>query len=459
MTSKSNLLLTAAEAQRIAKEAYIYGFPLVVNYKTLYANAINKSSGDYKGDFNQMSCEARLFTPDDKTIVTVNSDTPYCMLWSDVRDEPVVFTVPEVQHDRYYSFQFIDLFTHNFAYLGTLTKGNQAGKYMVAHNSWQGEVPAGITEIIQSETGIFFTIVRTQLLDANDLGNVKKLQNQYQLQTLGQYLGKPSIKKEHNDVYPAWVEGEQFLEASFKYLDAMLKLAGKPAESEKALMKDMSDLGLGTTEGYNFNNFNEEIQNAIRQGVKDGFSEMEAFIKRVSTDPLASSKVFGTRAFLEKSAKENYNFNNIYLLRAVGAHLGLYGNSGSEAIYPTFLIDSEGNPMDASKYNYTLTFEPNQFPPVKAFWSLTMYDGKTQLLVNNPLGKYLVNSIMKDEFAKNEDGSITLYVQSESPGKNLQANWLPAPHGPFYCVMRLYGPTEPVLTGKWVSPKLVKQSK
>ena len=448
--------LTPNEAREIAKEAYTYGFPLIMNYKTMYLKTIDKNSSDYQGDINQLSCDARLYTPEDKAIVTPNADTPYCMFWSDVRDEPVVFSVPEVDAKRYYSFQFIDLYTHNFAYLGSLTKGNKAGKYLVALESWEGEIPKGITDVFRCETGMFFTIVRTQLIDTNDLNNVKDLQNQYQLQTLNEYLGKISVKKHRNDTFPIWVEGEQFSEASFKYLDTMLKLID-PIEKEKTLLEKFKKLGLGTKEGFDISNFDSETQEAIKQGVKDGFAEMEAFIKTNSTDPLGSAKIFGSRAYLERSAKENYNLENIYLIRAVGAHLGIYGNSASEAIYPAFLVDADGHPMDASKNRYTLTFGPNQLPPVKSFWSLTMYDGKTQLLVDNPLDKYLINSKMKDSFVSNKDGSVTLYMQNESPGEKLEANWLPAPNGPFYCIMRLYGPSDEVLQGAWVSPKMVKR--
>ena len=126
--------LTPAEAQQIAKEAYIYGFPLAMNYKTLYAYTLDKDSKEYKGDFNTLSCEARVYTPEDKAIVTPNSDTPYCMFWSDIRKEPVVISVPEMEADRFYHFQLIDLFTHNFAYIGTLTTGNKAGKFLIAPN-------------------------------------------------------------------------------------------------------------------------------------------------------------------------------------------------------------------------------------------------------------------------------------------------------------------------------------
>jgi hypothetical protein len=147
------------------------------------------------------------------------------------------------------------------------------------------------------------------------------------------------------------------------------------------------------------------------------------------------------------------------MLRAVAAQVGLYGNSGAEAIYPMYFADAQGAPLDASQNRYTLTFKKGEFPPVTAFWSLTMYDGKTQLLIDNPLNRYLLNSSMMEQFVLNKDGSLTIYVQKESPGKELESNWLPAPNGPFYAIMRLYGPKKEALEGKWVSPALVKVSK
>ena len=136
--------LSSEEVTAIAKDAYIYGFPMVMGYKTMYAYAIDQENDDYKGPFNQMSCEARLFTPQDKAVVTPNADTPYCMFWMDLRAEPLVLTVPKMEPERFYHFQLIDLYTHNFAYVGTLTTGNGAGKYLIAGPDWDGKKPEGI---------------------------------------------------------------------------------------------------------------------------------------------------------------------------------------------------------------------------------------------------------------------------------------------------------------------------
>ena len=194
--------ISPEEAKQIAQEAYIYGFPMVVNYKTMHMYALDKNSPEYKGALNEMSCEARLFTPEDKAVVTPNSDTPYCMFWVDLRQEPQVISVPEVEADRYYSFQLIDLYTHNFAYLGTLTTGNQAGNFLIAPMDWTGETPDGIEEVIRCETDLFFVVARTQLMHDQDLKNVDNIQYEYKLQSLSSYQGKSTSDKTVNDNFP-----------------------------------------------------------------------------------------------------------------------------------------------------------------------------------------------------------------------------------------------------------------
>jgi hypothetical protein len=167
----------------------------------------------------------------------------------------------------------------------------------------------------------------------------------------------------------------------------------------------------------------------------------------INSGKLSSGDLFGTREFLR----------NNYVYRFVGAKLGIYGNSRDEAFYPTYFTDANGDTPDASQHRYELRFEKGQLPPAQAFWSLTMYDGKSQLLVANPLNRYLLNSTMLEQFRYGNDGSLTLYVQKDSPGKDKEANWLPAPDGPFYCIMRLYIPKPETFTGQWKQPKLRRQ--
>ncbi|NPD85786.1 DUF1254 domain-containing protein [Lentimicrobium sp. L6] len=448
--------MTPGEAKEIAKEAYVYGFPMVVNYKTMYNYTLNEKSPEYKAAFNEKSCEARVFTPEDKAIVTPNSDTPYCMFWLDIRSEPIVLSVPEMEDDRYYSFQLIDLYTHNFAYLGTLSTGNKAGKYIVAKEGWKGEKPNGITDILYSETDLFFVVVRTQLIDANDLPNVKAIQEKYQIQELSSFLGEEPVKAAKIDNSLAWNDGDEFTVASLNYMNFMLNLT-KPVASEVELRNKFAKLGLGTEKGFDINSFDEETQKAIKEGMQTGLKKMTDFATEVTTtDPMASTKIFGTRDFLTKSAKGNYNLDNFYVLRAIAAQHGLYGNSAQEAIYPTYLMEAAGVPYDAAKFNYTLTFKKDELPPVNAFWSFSIYDGITQLFIHNELDRYLLNSNMLEDFVYNEDGSLTFYMQKDAPEDALKANWLPAPNGPFYCTMRLYGPKEEAVNGEWINPPLLK---
>jgi hypothetical protein len=449
--------LTPKEAKQIAKEAYIYGLPLVLNYKTMHSYTVDKNSPEYKGEFNHLSCEARVFTPQDKAIVTPNSDTPYCMAWVDMRAEPVVYTIPEMEKERFYEVQLIDLFTHNFAYISTVATGNVPGDYLLVGPDWKGETPPGIKAVIPCETQLLFSIHRTQLFNSSDLENVKKVLDAYSVEPLSTYLKTTSPKAAPAINFPQWKEGEQFNAGSLSYLDFMLSLVKTPQE-EQTLMKRFAKIGVGTEAAFDINKFSPEIQEALEKGVKEGFAEIEAFVAKHAKDPLSSTKMFGTRAFLNQSAKKNYHSDNFFLPRAVAAHMGLYGNSAKEALYPMYMTDAQGKPLNGADNKYTLTFKKGELPPVTAFWSLTMYDGKTQLLIDNPINRYLLNSSMMDDFVFNKDGSLTLYVQKESPGKELEANWLPTPDGPFYGVMRLYGPKQEAIEGKWVNPLLVKVS-
>jgi len=446
--------LSVQEIQQIAEEAYTYGFPMVVNYKTMYLYAINPESPEYKGGFNALKCEARVFTPDDRAIVTPNSDTPYCMGWLDLTAEPFIITVPGMEPERFYQVQMVDLYTHNYAYISTVATGNQPGKYLLTSPGWQGEVPADINAVIPSETNLIFIVLRTQLFNPEDLGRVKELQQAYKFQPLSQYAGTPAPPRAPEMAFPDWVEGSQFDARVFNYIDFIMGNCGRHP-SETAMYERFAKIGLGTGEGFDIEKVSPETREAMEAGIKAGFKAMEGVVAKIIADPLSSARVFGTRMFLTKTAND-FGLDKFWLLRMAGAHLGLYGNSGKEAVYPTYQTDAAGEPLNATENNYILTFPKGKLPPVKAFWSLTMYDGKTQLLVENPLNRYLLNSPMVEQFSLNEDGSLSLLIQRENPGSAKESNWLPAPDGPFYMVLRLYGPEEEVLAGQWKHPPLVK---
>ena len=177
-------------------------------------------------------------------------------------------------------------------------------------------------------------------------------------------------------------------------------------------------------------------EGGVRTRVKEGYDAIDKRRDNIgkNINGWIVGSAFGDRAF----------YHGDFLLRAAAALAGIYGNDAVEAMYPLAKTGNDGNPLDGSKHNYTLTFAKDQFPPVNAFWSVTMYDGKTQLLIENPINRYLINSPMLPNMKKDKDGSLTIYIQKDSPGGAKQSNWLPAPNGPIYLVMRLYWPkTEP----------------
>ena len=183
--------LTPAEARAIAKEATIYGFPLVDSYRVQYSYFVDRGGNQYKAPWNTLVNNARVYTPADTAIQTPNSDTPYSFIGADLRAEPLVFSVPAIDKDRYYSI-LVDMYTFNFAYVGSRAAGDEAGAYLLAGPDWHGETPPGVKAVIRSETEFAFVIYRTQLFDPNDIDNVKKIQAEYKVQPLSQFLGKPA---------------------------------------------------------------------------------------------------------------------------------------------------------------------------------------------------------------------------------------------------------------------------
>ena len=215
--------------------------------------------------------------------------------------------------------------------------------------------------------------------------------------------------------------------------------------SETELMERFARLNIGAGKTFDFSKLSPEAQKAVTDGIADAGQDLAGLLKKINADEVSSSDMFGSRTFLK----------NNYLYRYAGAKLGLYGNSGEEAIYLAYFVDSNHQPLDSSKASYTMQFPKGQLPPAKAFWSVTMYDGKTQLLVANPLKRYLLNSTMLKSFKYGPDGSLTLYVQKDSPGAEKQSNWLPAPDGPFYAILRIYMPAPEVINGTWKKPLMV----
>ncbi len=438
--------LTEKEAIEIATEAYIYGFPMVMNYGTIYEYFIDKSAPAYKCPINEIYNTARVYTPKDTTIVTPNSDTPYSFVCMDLRAEPYVLTLPVIEKSRYYAVQLIDLYTFNYGYVGSRTTGNGGGNFMIAGPNWKGEKPEGIAKMFRCETDFSIAAFRTQLFNPADIENVKKIQAGYKGQPLSAFLKKPAPPAAPEIKWPE-IDKKLAETDPFAYLNFVLQFCPPvgPAEVDNPLRARFARIGIEAGKPFPLAKLTPEQKGELEMGIKAGLERIKKQVATVGKDEngwRVTTDAFGDRGFMKGN----------WTLRAAAAMAGIYGNDAVEALYPLLATDSDGNKPDCSKNRYTLTFPKGQLPPAKAFWSVTMYDGKTQLLVENPINRYLINSPMLPDLKKNADGSLTIYIQKDSPGKEKESNWLPAPDGPIYVVMRLYWPEEAALTGKWQPP-------
>jgi hypothetical protein len=437
--------ISAEEIRTIAKEAYIYGYPLVDNYRIGFSYFVDSNSPEFKAGWNQITNIPRVYTPKDSAVQTPNSDTPYSWAGLDLRGEPIVLSLPDIEKNRYYSVQFTDAYTFNFAYLGTRTTGNDAGRYMVVGPGWKGETPKGVKKIIRSETDFIVLVYRTQLFGPDDIDNVKKIQAGYKIQGLSSYLGSTSAPDVEmvNFIKPISQAEQKTSLEFFSILNFALRYCPTDG-SEIELMKRFSKIGVGAGLNFDTTQFTPEIKTALEQGRADAWKEFAGGVNELSQGKLKAGDLFGTRAYMK----------NNYLNRWLGT-IGIYGNSKQEAMYPVYYTDSKGNKLNGSS-KYTLHFSSGQYPPVNAFWSLTIYGLPASLLVSNTLNRYLINSPMLPNLKKDADGGLTLYVQNKSPGKDLESNWLPSPDGPFSAYLRMYWPKEEALNGTWQAPKLIQ---
>jgi len=353
--------------------------------------------------------------------------------------------VPAVEKSRYYSLQFIDMYTFNFAYVGSRATGNGAGKFLLAGPKWKGQKPKSIKSVIRSETDFATVVYLTQLFNPGDVDNVKRIQSGYKVQTLSEFLSKPAPAAPPAVDFIKPVSGEQERTSLqfFNVLNFVLQFC--PTDpSEKALMARFSKIGISAGQSFNRDALSPEMRKALEDGMADGWKAFNDFKEtQFDTGKVPAADLVGTRAYLK----------NDYLRRMAATVIGIYGNSKQEALYPIYFTDSSQQKLEGAN-RYTLRFAPGQLPPVNAFWSLTMYELPSSLLHANPLNRYLINSAMLPNVKRDADGGITLYLQNESPGADKEAIWLPAPSGPFFAAMRLYWPKPEALSGKWKAPSL-----
>ena len=429
----------APEARRIAKEAYVYGYPMVASYQALYATSIDRASPQYRGPFNTIKHAAHAVTPDDTAVAAPNVDTVSSFAVLDLRAEPVVVSVPPMEARRYFALQLTDLYSQNFAYIGSRATGNGGGKYLVAGPRWNGTAPKGIVNVIRAETELVNLVGRTQLFSTSDLANVKRIQAGYKVQALSAYLKKAP------PVAPAavqWIvpETSAQMRTSLEFYNqlAFLLQFAPVQPSEKMLRRRIDSLRIRPGDPVVTDALNPRLRQMMQEGMHDGQNDID---KRRVALAGKTDTLFGDRQ----------TFKNDYLARATGAQVGLGGNSREESLAPVLEQDNAGQPLDGARA-YTLRFAPRALPPVNAFWSVTLYRLPEQQLAANPIKRYAINASTLPALKRDRDGGLTLYLQHEAPGKGRDANWLPTPPGPFMLTLRYYWPKPALLDGTWQTP-------
>jgi len=425
----------ASELQAIAQQAWIYAYPMLMHYQTLEKQLLNPSAPEYVGGFNRFRHYSQLYTPANREIVTPNNDTPYSWAWLDLRSEPQVLSVPAVEKDRYYVHQLVDQYTHNFGYVGVLSTGREAGDYLITGPHWQGTVPSGIKAVLRSETEIVMILGRTGLKNADDMPAVRTLQQQYRLRGLHEYTGSPAPTPAAPIAWPAWDSKSGLGPAFIGVLNQILELC--PTQpSEQALRERFAKIGIVPGQPFDFAAQSAGQQQALIAGIQQAQAQLQTAV----TQTRSTLGLFGNREAMHGN----------YVNRAVGALMGIYGNSVEEAFYTGARLDNQGQALQGGR-RYRLRFAPGQLPPASEFWSLTLYDLPDRQLVANAIDRYCLSS--RDVLQTDSDGGLTLLMQSTAPEAGELSNWLPTPpSGAFTLVLRLYGPAREVVEQRWRMP-------
>ena len=437
----------------LAAEAYIYGFPMVFNIHEM-TNAIT-TPGLFHAPINVFGYARKLAGAETK-FVSVNNDTLYTNAIVDVTDEPQVLHLPDT-HDRYYSMQFVDAWTNNFAYVGRRPTGTKEQFYLIAGPDWEGDVPDGMT-LIKTPTRVI-AIVGRYAVDQNDedVAAVNALQDDTWLTPLSLYPERPdNSKREFGDSdpfpYDKRVEDEDLL--FWEQFRAWMKLF-PPSEAEQEFAKKFEPLGLLEDESPYVNPDPALVEKlkAARQEAGEFMKANLALGEPINGWRLAPHLFDYNLDYLGIGADPEWVLKDraqAHIVRAVAARVGLWGMHGYEANYLLVYEDGNGDPL-TGEHKYVLHFETP--PPVDAFWSITMYDTPNFYLVANPINRYSIGDRTKG-LKYNDDGSLDIYIQHESPGPDKESNWLPAPVGRFRPILREYQPHPEALDGTWVVPPI-----
>jgi hypothetical protein len=391
----------------------------------------------------------------DKVVVRPNFDTLYSTAWLDLTKEPVVVSVPDTE-GRYYLLPMLDMWTDVFASPGWRTTGTQAQHFLVAPVGWRPDLrdraveefglPKG-TQRIEAPTSHVWIIGRIKTDGPQDYDAVHKIQAGLKIAPLSEWGRTPKPAAAATDPSvdmktPPKVQVDRMPAGQFFAYAAELLEANRPHLTDEPILARMKKIGIEPGKSFEIGKLAPEVGTALEAAPATAQRLMAwklPTLARVANHWSMNTDTVGV-------------YGNYYLKRAIVAQQGLGANAPQDAIYPLSLGDQAGRPLDGAN-KYAIHFDRSTLPPVDAFWSVTLYDPEGYQ-VANPLDRFALSSWMPFEY--DPDGSLTLYIQNENPGKEKEANWLPAPKGPFNLTMRLYAPKSEALTGKWNPPPVTR---
>jgi hypothetical protein len=443
----------------IATLAYIYGFSLVAVIRTAdFTTSPNIPPADGRGPYNTISNFRDFPNASFTDIVRPNVDTLYSIAYFDLSKEPLVLKVPPIA-DRYYSLQFIDAYSNNFHYIGTRMNDTKGDTYLLSGPNWQGATPSEMKQI-KSPTNNGLIGIRILVKSPDDVSNVHSIQDQFNLSPLSaQGIGNstssattvPVTSSNASKEIPVAPDPALIPITGITIYDEIGKDMARnaPPEADSAALAKLKTIGIGPSLTPS-QSANDTVKQALENGITNGQQLINGEVQNIGAN-INGWNIPGLVMSDGKGKFEFGNFGTDYLLRAGVAAFGLFANSAEEAVYPTAFQDSQGQNLTGMN-NYVIHFDKGQLPPVKAFWSVTLYNDKSYL-ADNPINRYNIGGLTPG-LKNNTDGSLDIYIQHDNPGKDKESNWLPSPVGDFSLNMRLYVPEESVLNGQYQYPPI-----
>lgn len=425
----------------IAKQAYVYAIPLTVMYRTRW-QGISAPQNPNRGSLNEFRHGRELAGPQSRAVTAPNNDTIYSSAWLDLAPEPLVLHVPDTA-GRYYHVQFMDFYTNNFADVGRRATGTKEGDYVVTGPGFAGQTPAGLP-VIKSPTNAVWLICRILIDGPQELPQVRALQDQFRLTPLSAWTDRGTASAQAKPS-AAWIRPDVEDPANFFAVANLAMTENPPPKSEEALMQEFKKIGVGPGQTFDLTRFSEAERKEILSGIEQG--------RQTLRGGAGQRPRSGSNWTVPPPELGRYGAN--YLLRAVVAVGGLGALTREEAMYLGANFDADGNRLDG-RNRYVLRFPKGGLPPVDAFWSLTMYKTEADMrsfLVENPIARYSIGDRTKG-LKYDADGSLSIYIQHDSPGPDKESNWLPAPPTVFRISLRSYQPRQALLDGKYVVPPI-----